>query len=332
MSDVTFLIPGLIADSAWATQAPRTPSVERIVSRGDATNSGASDIDQWLLQQFSVPDAGTLPIAPYSMLGDRLEPGGDYWLCADPVNLSIQRDTCVLTPAQLLELKDEETRALVAALNQHFHDDGLLFRPGSNERWYVKSDRPVAMTTCSLRQVSGRSVTAFQPSGQDAKQWLRIANEAQMLLHSHPVNAAREARGARTANGLWLWGGGVVHTLASQFDCVVSDDAWARGLAIASNRRWQSVAEPIDYRHAKLLVVDRSLESARLSGDASAWRAGMENIESQLIAPAIAALRAGKLTHIGLLTDAGTGLYQWRLARLHLWRIWRGRRALAERQ
>ena len=35
-------------------------------------------------------------------------------------------------------------------------------------------------------------------------------NEAQMILHTHPVNAEREARGMPAVNSVWLWGGGTL--------------------------------------------------------------------------------------------------------------------------
>jgi len=38
--------------------------------------------------------------------------------------------------------------------------------------------------------------------------WRRLQNELQMLLHDHPVNAAREARGELAINGIWFWGAG----------------------------------------------------------------------------------------------------------------------------
>ena len=36
----------------------------------------------------------------------------------------------------------------------------------------------------------------------------RLMTELQMLLHEHPVNEARAARGVPTVNAVWLWGGG----------------------------------------------------------------------------------------------------------------------------
>ena len=41
------------------------------------------------------------------------------------------------------------------------------------------------------------------------ERWLRrLQNEAQMLLHAHPVNLARMARGALAVNSVWIHGAG----------------------------------------------------------------------------------------------------------------------------
>jgi hypothetical protein len=38
--------------------------------------------------------------------------------------------------------------------------------------------------------------------------WRHAINEAQMVLHAHPVNQARQAAGQPVVNSLWPWGGG----------------------------------------------------------------------------------------------------------------------------
>src|SRR2546423_11819725 len=62
-----------------------------------------------------------------------------------------------------------------------------------------------------------------------------LMNEAQMLLHEHPVNAEREARGEPALNSIWFWGGGVVDAAKPRpFSAVIADDPLARGLALAA--------------------------------------------------------------------------------------------------
>ncbi|MCZ7655242.1 MAG: hypothetical protein M5R42_14705 [Rhodocyclaceae bacterium] len=54
--------------------------------------------------------------------------------------------------------------------------------------------------------MTGRTIEPFLPQGDDAREWRRFINEAQVLLHNHPINMAREAEGRPTVNSLWPWG------------------------------------------------------------------------------------------------------------------------------
>jgi hypothetical protein len=56
----------------------------------------------------------------------------------------------------------------------------------------------------------GEYLTPHLPRGADARHYLKLINEVQMLMHSHPVNLARESDGRLAVNGLWLWGGGTL--------------------------------------------------------------------------------------------------------------------------
>src|SRR6266568_5191760 len=87
------------------------------------------------------------------------------------------------------------------------------------------------------------------PSGPDAMRFHALMNEAQMLLHEHPVNAEREARGEPALNSVWFWGGGVIDAAKAQpFSAVITDDPLARGLALAAGIR--ALALPKDARSA----------------------------------------------------------------------------------
>jgi hypothetical protein len=56
-------------------------------------------------------------------------------------------------------------------------------------------------------------------------------NEAQMILHDHPVNARRAARGLPPANSVWLWGFGVAGAVTGRTDdLLLTDDDWLAGL------------------------------------------------------------------------------------------------------
>jgi hypothetical protein len=120
-------------------------------------------------------------------------------------------------------LDPEETAALLNLANEAAGDlrSAPLAQSASNSgerldlhfvirggHWFVVSPAPLALQTFALDSVLGRSVQEHMPSGAHARAWRILSNEIQMLWHSSTVNDAREQRGARTANALWLHGGG----------------------------------------------------------------------------------------------------------------------------
>ena len=101
-----------------------------------------------------------------------------------------------------------------------------------------------------------------------------LLNEAQMVLHAHPVNEAREARGEPAVNSLWLWGAGRAARRARRWQSVAADDPavlGARGLAGARQRALPRSAQewlerlPEDGRHLAVLDARAPLALAPLA-------------------------------------------------------------------
>jgi hypothetical protein len=147
-----------------------------------------------------------------------------------------------------------------------------------------------------------------------------MLTEVQMLLHSQPVNEAREARGEPPLNSVWLWGAGrLPQTASSRFQSVTSADPFPLGLARlagASARAlpaaaavWLAQAQE-DARH--LVILDTA--------------AGAETLERDWFAPLAAALRAGRVGMLSLhVPDAGFSV---ETVRGDLRRFWRRAKAL----
>jgi hypothetical protein len=330
MAETTFLIPGLDADPAWGVAAPRQHAMETIVCRGTPISVPHPSADHWLLAAFGLDSTAT-PFAPYAALGDGIDPGSAFWMHADPVNLAAQRSDIVLLPSDLLDLQSAEADSFVASLNSHFAPDGLQFFQASPGRWYVRCHVAVDMRTRSLDEVSGQPISRHQPSGRDAQAWMRMANDAQMVLHAHPLNEARDERGERVVNGLWFWGGGTIRPTQATYDNLFSDEPRVIGLARAAGR---SAAAVKDYSaktgpSVRTLVTVRRAANFRLLGMTEEWSRAMQEVEAVLLKPALAALRAGELDALTLLTDGRKGLRGWQLRRKHLWRVWRPLRALS---
>jgi hypothetical protein len=102
--------------------------------------------------------------------------------------------------------------------------------------------------------------------------WRQALTEAQMLLSSHEINAAREARGAPAINSLWLWGGGEWPVkVTAPYTAIYADDVFARGLAMASGTRVHRVPDSIagveGDAGSSLVVLDAPSRHSRLERD-----------------------------------------------------------------
>jgi hypothetical protein len=120
-----------------------------------------------------------------------------------------------------------------------------------------------------------------------------------MVLHAHPVNQAREAAGLPVVNSLWPWGGGRLPNLArippAAMTTLWSDDPVARGIA-----RLLGIDAPLpsrlgQRRGAPAAGILRRPGAPARSGDAIAWRDALARFEAGWLAPALAALRSGRL-------------------------------------
>lgn len=56
--------------------------------------------------------------------------------------------------------------------------------------------------------ISGRVITEYLSTSPNAEKLIDMMKRSYDLLKDHPVNKAREARGKRPANSIWLWGEG----------------------------------------------------------------------------------------------------------------------------
>jgi hypothetical protein len=149
-----------------------------------------------------------------------------------------------------------------------------------------------------------------------------------MLLHEHPVNQQREARGAPVVNALWLWGGGTLPAAPASRRMLYAHNADACALGAFSGAPVQPLPACLDERllaPASLILLD-ALTPAGQSGDAYGWREALRALESAWFAPLRQALR--RLPRAGVrLVDPVHG-QMLTLRRTDAWKIWRRPRGL----
>ncbi len=309
------LVPDLFA-AQDAGGLARHRSLELLLARGRRAAVEADDasrgVERWLAREFGCDAGGEAPLAAgaLSVLAEGGEAGDALWLRADPIHLAIEREHATIVPSAAFTLSREEAEALCETLNQHFAAE-LTIYPLHAERWCARLAADLAPPLArSPLELARLPLKEHLPGGENAKRWHALLNESQMLLHNHPVNAAREARGLPAINSLWFWGAGRLTREAGarrrpRFSSVSADEPLARGLARlarVSSRELPRDAEawlaasPEDGVH---LVVLDGLRAPQALGDAQGYAARLREIEERWCAPLLAALRADR---IGMVT------------------------------
>ena len=317
------ILPGLVWPGPLGSslQQADLPGLTAILGRARLDRLPALPYADWLARQFG---ADVLPWGPLRWAGEGLAADDTaHTLCADPVSLAFARDALILKGPQELALQPEEIHALIATLNAEFAELGR-FVAASAERWYLHAHRATRVHFQALADVLGRPVALFQPEGEDAPAWARLANDIQIVLHNHPVNRAREARGEPLVNALWFWGeAGAAKALRAPTDTLISDDPMLRGLAQASQARWLSpaAAGPGVGGHSWWHRSD--LQQAALAGDGPGWLAALERLDADWLQPLWRAWRSGQLAELQLIAPSDKTLLQARLGKPHRLAFWR---------
>ncbi len=332
MRSIHLVIPDLFLPQEVAAEACAglvLPALEKLLARAQTEHMQVESLEAWMCKAFGV---GGQAIAAVTLRADGMMPGAAYWLRADPVHLSIQRDQLILQPD--VSLDAGEAAQLCASLNAHFAAEGLHFFAPHPQRWYLQLDFAPDMTTSILAQVSGRNVHAYLPQGPDALRWHGVLNETQMLLFGHAANQAREARGELPANSVWLWGGGrAEEQLARPYAKVCGDsglaEAFARAAGIPCELMPEDAARCADANGGDVLVVWEGLRRAIQRGDLRAWRDSLQRFENCCAAPLKDALRTGRIAQLTIEVLQAGASRRFVLTRAAMWKLWQRPKPLA---
>jgi hypothetical protein len=153
--------------------------------------------------------AGRLPWAARLARADGVDVGDLAWGLMTPAHWHLGTEQVSLLDPALLALDEPASHALFDAVAPLFRDQGWLARWGAPLRWYLAHESLAGLACASLDRVVGRNVDAWLGADPAARSVRRLQAEVQMLLHAHPLNAAREAAGLLPVNSFWLSGCGV---------------------------------------------------------------------------------------------------------------------------
>ncbi|MDP2134668.1 MAG: hypothetical protein Q8J99_13770 [Sulfuritalea sp.] len=328
---LTLIVPGLI----WTRQALADltgdlplPAFTALLGRGRLNHQpplgSAAALAACTGQELPLPAAALRRLALGASPGDC----GD-WLCLDPVRLNFHERSLILDDPRNLRLEHAEAAALAAALAPTLAALGQLdvITPA---HWNLRL-AAAAPPFPELPDAAGRAVAPL-PGGAAHAPWRQALNEAQMVLHAHPVNRAREAAGKPVVNSLWPWGGGRLPAArAGRHDALWSDDPVAQGIA----RLLQIDGGALPGHFSGIggrtpLAVFTAMEHPARRGDAIVWRDELARFDADWLAPAFAALRSGRLDTLRLIAPGELAAAELQVSRGDLWKFWRQPRALAD--
>ena len=312
-------LPGLVGFLARA----------RPVGRRRAPRSGSAEpgsFERLAFGAFGYPPGGSdVPAAALMWEGDAAASGSRDTaaaagrdgrallpLRADPVHLRPDLDAARLFDSSRFELSREEAAALVGALDRHFAPEGVRFEAPHPTRWYAwPEERPDAVFRPPggvAEQGAGESL----PAGSEGSLWRCRMNEAQMVLHAHPVNQAREARGELPINSVWFWGAGELGpTPRCRFDEVLADDPLVRALAARGGARVCGLGAPPgtgESPSGHRLVAPGSGWFRAVSGrDVESWRRHLLDAEERWFRVLLDEMTAGRVRKVTVQAGLRTG-------------------------
>jgi hypothetical protein len=343
---LTLLVPELVwpePDDCQTLDTLACGALNTLIARSRFTRRPPQSLEATLTDACGLP-AGA-PYAALRCFGEST-PAVDitndaYWICADPVHLRFLQERLILADSSCLGIELDEAHAIADELNRQFSEIGT-FHVASAERWYLQLSSATDLGEFDvppLSAIAGRSVERQLPATpqmRGLRQWL---NEAQMVLHGHPVNAARDDSGRMPINSLWLWGGGrLPQQLPRPFDSLWSALPLAVGLGRAAGIPTRAV--PPDAA-TFLASVGRSAPGSRhlvlledLLGpvqyeNGDGYRSALQKLENDWFAPLRQALISGPLKQLRLESSTAYGALCWQSTPVEQWKLWRRTQPLA---
>ncbi len=208
----------------------------------------------------------------------------DAWAVITPCHWAVQTNHITMVHPRALNLMDEESRALLAAMLPYFTGSGIELVYDTATRWLARGAVFAGLATASPYRVVGARVDDWIPKGQAARELRRLQQEMQMLLYTHALSDARTARGALPVNSFWASGTGV---LAPGQGAPVASGTSPDELVVVNTLRdaavrddwpaWAQAWRAIDVTHCRdLLTRLDSGQAIRLTlcGEQAAWTWG----------------------------------------------------------
>lgn len=289
---LTLVVPGL----RWPAQALADlgqglalPALCRLLGGGRLTAAPAAGSQELIARRLGI--AAPLPAAALRHLALGLAAPEGRCICLDPIHLGfVERRMMVGDPRELaLDMADAES--LAVSLAPTFAAFGEL-RVATPNAWHLRlAPGQAEPATTPLPDLIGRR--ADLGLAMLDKPWRQALNDAQILLHAHPVNQAREAAGKPAVNSLWPWGGGGLAAPAATAPRATA--LWAEAIelqGLAKHLGLASMPLPAAWpgtAAGDIIALLDTLAGPARRADGQAWREELARLERDWFAPLLAA-------------------------------------------
>lgn len=312
MTDLTLMLPFALPPAELAAdlvRALKAPNLAALLSRSASyKRSSSEDLgrslphERWLARAAGLGNGvgdDKLAFAAAVMRGFGLDPGLDDWLIVHPAHIEIARTHLLMSDSRRLGLVESHSRALYDSARPYFDEDGHTLIYGDASTWFMRAGAWRELDTASPDATGGMNLTDSMPLGASALAYRKLQNEVQMLWHSHPANAEREARGLPAINGFWPWAGAAGKQAAAS-------PVATNPIATSNAPPWMAALGPVvhgpfaawlDQPARPATFVDAALIGPALATDWADWLQQMARIDAEVLGPALDAVKRGlKLT------------------------------------
>jgi len=257
------------------------------------------------------------------------------WI-ATPLHLTAGLARVHLDHRGLLALSTAELAALASEFSRTFGSSGVSLTPLPSGEFLLTTPGMAPLRTVEPARCIGADLAQALPQGGAAAPLRRLVTEIEMWLHAQPLNEARQQRREPPVTTLWPWGAdgrplpAAPAAAPRPLPLACGRDAWLTGLWHLGGGACRSLPEHLEEllgegqgeRAVLVAAVAAELQRSVQASPADA----LARLDERLIAPALAALRRGRLVRATLvLNDVRMTLG--RTSRFKLWR--RARAGLA---
>lgn len=322
------LVPGLLSSiNSWEQglrEFPAPLSLEKSLTVAKKTKYNYSGFEATVASLIS--PALNSGLTTSCVIPPEFDQSG-FYLHADLVFLRADIGNAVLYDREQLDLTREELLELTRMIDTHLSDEGMRFlldEAGNNYLWLSEA---LDVSTTPVSAACGKSIYELLPQGPERSRLHQLINELQMLLHTAPVNQARETAGKLPANGVWFWEQTVNQAGGEPSDSrsVVSPPGYPVTLAQYYGIAHCQLPENLEalvgkQENEQVILVLPHLQAASAYDDFFHWHEQLALLCKQWLEPAQTLLDTRKIRALTLYTEDG---YQFDFQPTRIWNRWK---------